>query len=76
MQCSRFKASVVYQEKYSSVGRVFLKIIHSGVSKLRVVVLLLLGVPPETKSAVFLNIVQTAVDPPPLVFEHCGADFF
>ena len=35
-----------------------------------------LGVPPETNSAVFLNIVQTAVGPPPLVFEHCGANFF
>ena len=35
-----------------------------------------LGVPPVTKSAVFLNIVQTAVDPPPPRFEHCGADFF
>ena len=30
----------------------------------------LLGMPPFQKSAVFLNIVQKAFDPPPLLFEH------
>ena len=29
-----------------------------------------LGMPPFQKSAVFLNIVQKAFDPPPLLFEH------
>ena len=29
-----------------------------------------LGMPPCKKSAVFLNIVQKAFDPPPLLFEH------
>ena len=35
----------------------------------------LLGVPPDTKSAVFFNIVQKAFDPP-LRFEHYVANFF
>ena len=36
-----------------------------------------LGVPSSPKYVVFLNIVQKAVDPPPpLCFEHCGANFF
>ena len=34
-----------------------------------------LGVPPGTKSKVFLNIVQKAFDPPPR-FEHYAAIFF
>ena len=38
--------------------------------------ILYLGKPLVTKFVVFLNIVQTGVDPPPLVFEHCGANFF
>ena len=29
-----------------------------------------LGKPTRKKSAVFLNIVQKAIDPPPLLFEH------
>ena len=36
-----------------------------------------LGVPSFAKYVVFLNIVQKPVDlPPPLCFEHCGANFF
>ena len=48
---------------------------HSGVrAHLFVFVHCNLGTPRRTKSSVFLNIVQTAFDPPPLVFEHlcCG----
>ena len=38
---------------------------------------IVLGVPPTTRSAVFLNIVQKAFDlPPPLRFEHYVAKFF
>ena len=35
-----------------------------------IVVISNLGMPPFQKSAVFLNIVQKAFDPPPLLFEH------
>ena len=35
-----------------------------------------LGVATSTRSAVFLNIVQKAFDPPPLRFEHHVANFF
>ena len=35
-----------------------------------------LGEPTATRSAVFLNIVQKAFDPPPLRFEHHVANFF
>ena len=36
----------------------------------RVLLLLQLGKPSIKKSVVFLNIVQKAFDPPPLLFEH------
>ena len=35
-----------------------------------------LGKPSREKSAVFLNIVQKAFDPPPLSFEHHVVNFF
>ena len=35
-----------------------------------------LGEPTATRSAVFLNIVQKAFDPPPPRFEHHVANFF
>ena len=35
-----------------------------------------LGEPSSARSAVFLNIVQKAFDPPPLRFEHYVANFF
>ena len=41
--CLRFKATVVYQEKDSLVGRIILQIIHGVVSKLRIVPLRLLS---------------------------------
>ena len=41
--CLWFKATVVYQEKDSLVGRIILEIIHGDVSKLRIVPLRLLS---------------------------------
>ena len=41
--CLWFKATVVYQEKDSLVGRIILEIIHGDVSKLRIVPLHLLS---------------------------------
>ena len=38
--------------------------------QIEIIMLINLGMPSFQKSAVFLNIVQKAFDPPPLLFEH------
>ena len=54
----------------------FVSLLHVDCGLVVEAMLQVLGVPSRTKSAVFFNIVQKAVDPPPPRFEHVCCKFF